>query len=270
MAPTEAITVSELSPVLASDPRLLRGQELWRLGRSAEAKDELEWLRRDTATDLRAQYELAIFFRDLGLYRSSILAANAAIRLSPAQSEFDAPPFLARLAYPVYYADLVMLEAEANNLDPLLLFSLIRQESLFEGFATSYAYAHGLMQIIPSTGQSIANSLGWLGYETSDLYLPFISVKFGSWYLARQRDTFDGRIYPALAAYNAGPGNSQRWLERTLGACADAAGSADDSSETCPFDYDLFVEIINLRETRLYIRQIYKHFAVYQHLYGGK
>jgi soluble lytic murein transglycosylase len=263
LSQTEAVTVSQLSPALAADPRLLRGQELWRLGHRAEAKEELEWLRRDTATDLRAQYQLSIFFRDLGLFRSSILAANAAIRLSPARSPFDAPPFLAKLAYPTYYADLVLSEAEANDLDPLLVFSLIRQESLFEGFATSYAFAHGLMQIIPATGQSIANSLGWPGYETSDLYRPYVSVKFGSWYLGRQRDTFDGLIYPALAAYNAGPGNGQRWLERVLAGC-----SEDEASEACPFDYDLYVEIINLSETRLYLRQIYKHYAVYQYLYG--
>jgi soluble lytic murein transglycosylase len=265
LSATQAVTISQLSPTLAADPRLQRGGELWRLGRRSEAKEELEWLRRDTATDLRTQYQLAIFFRDLGLYRSSILAANAAIRLSPARSPFDAPPFLARLAYPTYYADLVLSEAEANDLDPLLLFALIRQESLFESFATSYAYAHGLMQIIPSTGRGIADSLGWPDYETADLYRPFISVKFGSWYLARQRDTFDGLLYPALAAYNAGPGNARRWLDRTLASCPDETGPDD-----CPFDYDFFVEIIHLRETRLYVRQIYSHFAVYQYLYGER
>jgi soluble lytic murein transglycosylase len=168
----------------------------------------------------------------------------------------------------VYYADLVLAEAEANDLDPLLVFSLIRQESLFEGFATSYAFAHGLMQIIPSTGQGIANSLGWPDYETADLYRPFISVKFGSWYLARQLDTFDGLVYPALAAYNAGPGNARRWLERTSAACAGEVAPEQQGADICPFDYDFYVEITDLRETRLYLRQIYKHYTVYQHLYG--
>jgi soluble lytic murein transglycosylase len=119
------------------------------------------------------------------------------------------------------------------------------------------------MQIIPPTGQSIANSLNWPGYQTADLYRPFISVKFGTWYLAEQLDAFDGLVYPALAAYNAGPGNAGRWLERTLSSCA-AEG------DECPFDFDVFVELINLYETRLYIRQIYKHYSVYEDLYAGE
>ena len=68
MSQTEAFTVSQLSDALAADTRLLRGEELWRLGRRTEAKEELEWLRRDTATDLRAQYQLSIFFREVFVY----------------------------------------------------------------------------------------------------------------------------------------------------------------------------------------------------------
>ncbi|HIE37515.1 MAG TPA: tetratricopeptide repeat protein, partial [Anaerolineae bacterium] len=205
--------LGELDPALASDPRLVRGLELWRLGRLDEAKAELEALRRATADDPLAQYRLALFFRDLGLYRSSIIAAANLIRLSPAASPLEAPPFLARLAYPIYYEDLVLSNALTEELPPLLLFALIRQESLFEGFATSHAYAHGLMQVIPSTGELIASRLGWPpGYETADLYRPFVSLRFGTWYLARQRDRFDRRLDVALAAYNGGPANAERWL----------------------------------------------------------
>jgi len=240
--------IGELDATLAADPRLQRGLELWGLGWREEAKAELEALRRATVGDALAQYRLALFFRDLGLYRSSILAANNVIRLSPAATPLDAPPFLARLAYPVYYQDLVLSNALAENLPPLLVFALIRQESLFEGFATSSAYAHGLMQVIPSTGASIAAQLGWPpGYETADLYRPLVSVRFGTWYLARQRDAFDGRLDVALAAYNGGPGNAARWLES---------------------DPDLFFEAITLSETQSYLRLIREHYAVYAALYG--
>ncbi len=67
------------------------------------------------------------------------LAAARVIALSPARTADRAPRFIARLAYPTYYADLIVPEAEAYDLDPLLMFALVRQESLFEGIATSSA-----------------------------------------------------------------------------------------------------------------------------------
>ncbi len=243
--------LSELNPALSADPRLQRGLELWRLGHFEEAKWEMEAVRQGTASDALAQYQLAILFRDIGLYRSSIACANTVIALSPASTALDAPAFIARLAYPVYYEDLVLQNAELSGLDPLLVFAAIRQESLFESFATSYASAHGLMQVIPATGDLIAAQLGWPpGYETADLYLPYVSVRFGTYYLAQQRDRFDGRLDAALAGYNGGPTNAQRWLD----------GAGDDP--------DLFVELVSFSETRTYVPLIREHYAVYQTLYG--
>ena len=248
----DAANLGELAPYLAADPRLQRGQELWRLGRFEEAKWEWEALRYATTSDALAQYQLALLFRDIGLYRSSILCAVRVVYLSPAETVLKAPTFIARLAYPTYYEDLALQNAHLSELDPLLVFSLIRQESLFESLATSHAAAHGLMQVIPPTGAQIAAELGWPpGYETADLYRPYVSLRFGTYYLAQQRDRFDGRLDAALAGYNGGPGNAQRWLE-----------SAGD-------DLDLFLESITFSETRLYLQRIKEHFAVYQALYSG-
>jgi soluble lytic murein transglycosylase len=243
--------IGEPGTTLMSNPTMRRGLEFWRLGMWAQAKDEFEALRRATEDEPLTQYRLALLFRDLGLYRSSILAASTVIRYSPASGPVDAPPFLARLAYPNYFEDLLLANALAEDLPPLLVFSLVRRESLFESFATSSAYAHGLMQVIPSTGASIASQLGWPpGYETQDLYRPVVSARFGTWYLARQRDLFDGRLDAALAAYNGGPGNAGRWIE--------AAGE----------DPDLFFEMISLRETRTYVQVVREDYAVYSQLYG--
>jgi soluble lytic murein transglycosylase len=243
--------LGQLDPALASDPRLQRGLELWRLGHFGEAKSELEALRKGTSEGVLAQYQLALLFRDIGLYRSSILCARQIIALSPVDSALDAPVFIARLIYPTHYEELVVGNATGNNLDPLLVFATIRQESLFEGFVTSYADARGLMQVIPTTGDLIAAQLGWPpGYETTDLYLPYVSVRFGTYYLAQQRDRFGGRYDVALAGYNGGPGNAEAWLE--------AAGE----------DADLFLELITLSETRDYIRLIKEHVTAYQALYS--
>jgi soluble lytic murein transglycosylase len=179
------------------------------------------------------------------------MAAARLIVISPARSADQAPVFVARLAYPTYYADRVVAEAERRGLDPLLMFALIRQESLFEGIAVSSAFANGLMQIIPSTGREIAAALDWPNYATRDLYRPYVSITFGTYYLARQRDYFDGDLYAALAAYNGGAGNTLRWH--------DAAGG----------DPDLFLESITLNETRTYLLRIREHLAMYQRLYGA-
>ena len=237
-------------PGLAADPALQRGLELYKLGLQAEADNEFDAVL-DTRQEPIERYQLAILFRDLGAYRQSIAAANTLVGLG-GSSIADIPPFLARLVYPTYYADLVVPEAQARGLDPLLIFALVRQESLFESLSYSTAAAHGLMQIIPSTGQEIATALKWPDYSQSDLYKPYISVKFGVYYLARQRDGLDGDSYAGLAAYNGGPGNSARWK----------AASGDDP--------DSFYETITFSETRLYIRRISEYYFVYKKLYAAQ
>jgi soluble lytic murein transglycosylase len=247
----DAEGLGELGPGLAADPRLQRGLELWRLGHFEEAKWELEAVRSATTDDALAQYQLALLFRDVGLYRSSIICGARLVALSPAETFLDAPDFIVRLTHPTYYEDLAFENARQSNLDMLLIFALIRQESLFESLAMSTASAHGLMQVIPPTGEQIAAELGWPpGYETADLYRPYVSLRFGTYYLAQQRDRFDDRIDVALAAYNGGPFRAERWLE--------AAGD----------DPDLFLELITIQEPQTYIQRIKEHLAVYRALYG--
>jgi soluble lytic murein transglycosylase len=243
--------VGGLDPELAADTRLQSGLELWRLGFFEDGKWELEAVRQARTSDALDQYQLALLFRDVGLYRSSILCAARLVGLSPVDDPRDVPPFVARLAYPTYFEDLVLENADRSGLDPLLIFGLIRQESLFESLATSSASAHGLMQVIPSTGAQIAAELNWPpDYETADLYRPHVSLRFGTYYLAQQRDRFDGRIDVALAGYNGGPFRAVGWLE-----------NAGD-------DPDLFLELITLSEPRIYVERIKEHLGVYRALYS--
>jgi soluble lytic murein transglycosylase len=127
---------------------------------------------------------------------------------------------------------------------------VLRQESLFEGFATSSAGARGLMQIMPATGQEIASSMNWPeGFTEDDLYRPHVSITLGARYLARQRDYFGNSAFAALAAYNGGPGNTIIWNEMSNS------------------DPDLLLEVIRADETRKYIIQIYEFFNIYRILY---
>jgi soluble lytic murein transglycosylase len=241
---------------LASDSRLIRGTELWNLGLYEDARFEFENLRAELNTDGVNNYHLANYLLDLGLYRSAISAARQTLTLAGLDDHTEsmmAPPYFSHIRYGLYYSDLVIPAAKDEGLDPLFLFSVIRQESLFEGFINSSAGARGLMQIVPATGASIAANYGWpLEFDPSDLYRPLVSVKLGARYLATNQHLLDGSPYGALAAYNAGPGNAVAWKQI----------SGDDP--------DLFLETVRFEETRDYIRNIYEIYIIYHRLYSAE
>jgi soluble lytic murein transglycosylase len=237
---------------LLEDERLQRGTELWRLGLYNEARAEFENLRTSVEEDPANTFRLAGYFADLGLYRSSILAARRVLTLAGMDdaNTMQAPRYFNRLRFGTYFSELVLPQAEAYDLHPFLMFSVIRQESFFEGFAVSGAGARGLMQFMPATAQERANRIGWPpNYTDSDLYRPIVSVRFGADYLDFTREYLDGDLHGALAAYNAGPGNAREWKN--------LAGD----------DPDLFYEIIRFEETRTYVRSIYEVFCIYRRLY---
>ncbi len=246
--------LSELDERLANDPRMIRALEFWRLGLFSEAKAELDSLRKEVENDAEATYRLMHTLLELELYQPAIFAARQILRLAGMDdaATMQAPVYFNHIRFAPYFGDLILPEALATDLDGLLLLSVVRQESLFEGFATSFASARGLMQVIPSTGEEIAGQLGWpADYTQDDLYRPNVSVKFGSYYLARQRDLFEGDFFAALAAYNGGPGNTQFW------------------KSIAPDDPDLFLEIISLPETYRYVTTIYEVYKIYQSLYAS-
>ncbi|MEZ4517828.1 MAG: lytic transglycosylase domain-containing protein [Chloroflexota bacterium] len=243
--------LADLSPTLLNDSRRIVGEKLWALGLLEEARGELEAFRQAYTDDPLASYQIALYLRDLGLYRSSIIAA-ANVLGQTGTLLYDAPRFIGRLVYPAYYTDLILPLAEEYDFDPRLQLALVRQESLFESFARSGAAAQGLAQVIPDTGYWIAQQLAWPDYENEDLYKPYVGLRFGAYYLSQQLATFDNLPQVALAAYNAGPGNAIRWY--------DVAGD----------DFDLFVDTIDFSETREYVQRIYQGFIAYRFLYGDE
>jgi soluble lytic murein transglycosylase len=239
---------------LASDPRFIRGAELWELGLYDEARLEFEDLRLAVSANPADSFRLANYLIDLGLYRSGITAARQILTLAGLDehsASLQVADYFNHLRYGTYYRDLIEPAAQLNGFDPLFLFSVARQESLFEGFVRSTAGARGLMQIIPETGADVASRMGWpLSFEPDMLYRPIVSVKLGTYYLASNRVYLNGDMYGALAAYNAGPGNALVWQE--------LSGN----------DPDLFLEIVRAAETRDYIRGIYEIFNIYRTLYS--
>jgi soluble lytic murein transglycosylase len=237
---------------LASNARLQRGAAFWKLGLYSRARNEFEEVRKTVLSDPAATYRLMNYVYDLGLYRSALLASRHILDLANLDDvgTLKAPAYFNHIRFGIYYKDLVLQAADAEGIHPLYILSVMRQESLFEGFATSSASAQGLMQIMPATGQEIAAGMNWPeGYTTQDLYRPVINIPMGARYLARQRDYFGGSLYTALAAYNGGPGNTIIWNKM-----------AND-------DPDLLLEVIRADETRKYIQQIFEFFNLYRLLY---
>lgn len=238
---------------LQGDPRFQRGTELWRLGEYELARAEFEDLRLSLVADPANSYRLANYLIDLGLYRTGIFAVREVLTMAGMSdaATMNAPTYFNRIRFGAYYRDLVERETRSEGLDPLFFYSMMRQESLFEGFVTSSAGARGLLQIIPSTGQAAADLAGWPpDFVPDDLYRPIVSIRLGADYLAVQNNAFDGDLYVALAAYNAGPGWASYW-----------SSLAND-------DQDLFLEVIQFAETRNHIRSIYELFTIYSNLYS--
>ena len=163
----------------------------------------------------------------------------------------DVPRDLLRVAYPLDYTGQLQAVAKANNIDPLFLAAVVRQESYWDADAGSYAGALGLTQVIPETGSAIAAALGVKQFTPADLFRPATSLQFGAYYLGEQlKELHDPAV--ALAAYNAGPGSARKWQ---------AAASSSDAAD--------FVEQVNIAQTSDYVEQIFQHYAAYKLAYGG-
>jgi soluble lytic murein transglycosylase len=121
------------------------------------------------------------------------------------------PPWWARLWFPLRYASIVRGHSANYHLNPALLAAVIDEESKFNADARSRTGAIGLMQLQPATAEGIAIRTGGSRFIVSDLYKPEINVRYGAWYLRHLLDKY-GNERTALAAYNAGQQNVDRWL----------------------------------------------------------
>jgi soluble lytic murein transglycosylase len=120
------------------------------------------------------------------------------------------PAWWALLWYPLRYSAVVRGHAAHYHLNPALLAAVIEQESKFNADARSSTGAIGLMQLQPATAKGIALRTGGSRFVLSDLTNPEINVRYGAWYLRHLLDKYrDERT--ALAAYNAGQENVDRW-----------------------------------------------------------
>jgi soluble lytic murein transglycosylase len=118
--------------------------------------------------------------------------------------------------YPLRYEQIVRGHARNYDLDPALLAAVIYQESKFNANARSSSGAIGLMQLLPDTAKGIAIHTGGTAFRVDDLYDPEINIRYGAWYLRHLLQKY-GDERTALAAYNAGQDNVDRWRRAGVG-----------------------------------------------------
>ena len=155
------------------------------------------------------------------------------------------------LRFPIHHTDIIQREAKKNRLDPAWVAAEIRAESTYNPRARSHANARGLMQVLPETGAAVARrqGLAWGGAES--LYDSETNIILGTAYLREKEDMY-GKPYVAIAAYNAGPTPTSRWL-----------------SQRPSMDPDFWIETISYKETRDYVARILAFSVIYDwRMYG--
>jgi len=150
--------------------------------------------------------------------------------------------------YPFPYLTLIQTWAQQHQINPLLVTALIRQESRFEPKIRSVAGAVGLMQVMPSTAQYIAEKINVPKYNLEN---PQDNIQLGTWYMDYTHNRFDNYSLLAIASYNAGWSNVEKWLKRF---------NTQDPDE--------FVESIPFGETQGYVRQVFGNYWNYLRLYN--
>jgi soluble lytic murein transglycosylase len=141
------------------------------------------------------------------LVSALVLLAAAGGAFAYIQSD---PDWYVRLRYPLDYEDIVTGHAKNYDLDPALLAAVIYRESKFDAQARSSSGAIGLMQLLPDTAKGIALHTGGSQFKVADLWNPEINVRYGAFYLRRLLNKY-GNVRLALAAYNAGQANVDKW-----------------------------------------------------------
>ncbi|CAA9536369.1 MAG: GH23 [uncultured Solirubrobacteraceae bacterium] len=118
---------------------------------------------------------------------------------------------------PLRHEDIIRQQSADKGVDASLIAAVIYAESRFDANAESSAGALGLMQITPDTAREIARKSGGVAFEQGDLATPQINISYGSYYLKWLLENYGGNETLAVAAYNAGTGNVDKWIARDPG-----------------------------------------------------
>ena len=233
------------SPAFQELYRLGLTQTAWRLWQ-VEFTNRIEPSLEEQLTDGLVRMSVGQYLD--GIYMLHSLAWRGDPNDRTAYHNLRQNPAYWQALYPFAFGDLIQTWSRDRSLNPLLVISLMRQESRFMPGIVSSAGAVGLMQVMPDTASWIAGQTDIGDYTLTD---PNDSIKLGSWYLNYTHEEWQGNSLLAVASYNAGPGNVQDWVQRF--------GFTDP---------DRFVEQIPFAETQGYVESVFENYWNYLRLYN--
>jgi len=238
----------DLAPPLnpAGDEILAKVQALESLGRQDLAHMELVLgarFRRTPEVDLAMAQALSA--------RGYIIDAQS-IAEEYIEEHPRAPLAFWQLSFPRPYSTTVEAVATEFDVDPMLIWAVMREESRYDPNALSIANAQGLMQVIPSTRAWIAEELGE-EISPGEAYDPKTSIRMGGWLLSFLTDYFGGDLELVIPAYNAGAGSVETWQADPM------VSNRDD-----------LLRWISFGETRLYLERVLLSYQIYQELYADQ
>ena len=231
--------------------RYNRIKTLFQYGFSDEAFALYDEARKKNAKRLDFLYEYGKLFYDMG----EIAAGYRLARQFQAQIDrrkLMAPPIdVLHYLFPVPYTDQVKFHS-GSRIDPFFVYSVMRQESIFDYQITSPAGACGLLQIMPATGKMLAKQESLETFDPSQLYNPYMNIRLGIRYLVDLKAQYSDDYMYVLGNYNAGPKPTKRWQ---------AAGEGKP--------WDIRAEEISYWETRDYVKRVMGDYWIYQEIYDG-
>jgi soluble lytic murein transglycosylase len=229
-------------------------KELYKLGRDREAWNlwQVEFTNRPSPS-VAEQFTDGVIRLGVGDNLDALfMVSSLAWRDRPEEREqykiLKQQPHYWEALYPFPFLDPILEWSRERQLNPLLVTALIRQESRFMPKIRSVVDATGLMQVMPETGEWIAQKINLKDY---DLEKPEDNIKLGTWFLAYTHEEYNDNSLLAVASYNAGPGAVAGWLDRF------GFGDADE-----------FVEKIPYPETRGYVEHVFENYWNYLRLYN--
>lgn len=230
---------------IARDPGLVRALQLQMLGRKAWAVRE--WNAAIARFGAQQRWLAVEVAQDNGWFDRGVFGlVNVAGKRYPDEQR------LYSLRFPLHHDATIRREATRNNIDPAWVAAEIRAESIFDPRARSSADARGLMQVLPSTGATLARTTGVALPNADALYDPDTNIALGTAYLRQLLGRFNGKPYQVIAGYNAGPGAANRWL-----------------TQRPNFDPDFWIETIGYKETREYVARVLSFSTVYDWRMNG-